>query len=378
MPVAQVCTAAKLCQCYAWRHAPKRTGERGIFTMKHIKTTAIALAMTLLLSACAQTPLAQGNVHAYEAQRTDLLGTVITLSSEMPISQEQFTKAFSIVEAIEEQMSVNRPNSEISKINQSPAGTYTPVSPQVQALINGALAVGSATQGAFDITIGAVMDLWNVNGRFATRPSDMRIAHKLANVDYQQVEVNENGVKLNKADMKLDLGGIAKGYACDSVRAYLQENGITSALLDFGGNIYAHGTKQDGSDWKVGIKSPHIGENTLACVLDVRDSAVVTSGGYQRYFEADGTVYHHIIDPKTGYPVENGLLSVSIVGASSTLCDALSTACFVLGAQRGFALLESMENVEGVFITADGRVYATSGLTGRITLLDERLQMATL
>jgi thiamine biosynthesis lipoprotein len=175
--------------------------------------------------------------------------------------------------------------------------------------------------------------------------------------------------------MKLDLGGIAKGYACDKATDVLKENGVKSALLDLGGNIYALGKKLDTSDWKVGIVVPYVGENGVACSISVSDKAVVTSGGYQRFFIRDGKTYQHILDSKTGYPVDNDLLSATIVGPSATYADGFSTACFVLGREAGMALIETIPDYEAIFITEDNLIYVTSGLAGQVSILDERFRI---
>jgi thiamine biosynthesis lipoprotein len=175
--------------------------------------------------------------------------------------------------------------------------------------------------------------------------------------------------------MKLDLGGIAKGYACDKALESLKDSGAKSALLDLGGNIYALGKKPDGSDWKVGVIVPYAGEGGVACSVSVSDRAIVTSGSYQRFFSKDGKTYHHILDPATGYPADNDLLSATIVGPSATDADGFSTACFVIGRASGVALIESVPEYEAIFITKDNKIYVTSGLAGQVQVLDERFRL---
>jgi thiamine biosynthesis lipoprotein len=172
------------------------------------------------------------------------------------------------------------------------------------------------------------------------------------------------------------LGGIAKGYACDRAVEILTSHRVKHALLDFGGNIYALGTKPDGEKWRVGIRNPVLGEDGYICVVEVADKTVVTSGGYERYFEHDGKTYSHILDPATGYPAENGLLSVSIVAGNSTDADALSTACYVLGLEAGLALLDSLPDCDGVFVTDEREVYVTGGLTGGVAISDARFVLS--
>jgi thiamine biosynthesis lipoprotein len=195
-------------------------------------------------------------------------------------------------------------------------------------------------------------------------------------VDHEKTTLKEpSTVMLKEEGMALDLGAIAKGYACDRTAEILKEKGIKHGILDFGGNVYALGTRPDGSPWRVGIKMPIIGESGLVCFLEVSDVSVVTSGGYERYFEKDGVIYHHLLDPKTGYPVSNGLLSVSIVAKSSTYADALSTACFVLGLGDGMKLVTDF-GYEGIFVTEDYKIYVTDGLKDVIKILDDRFILA--
>jgi len=179
-----------------------------------------------------------------------------------------------------------------------------------------------------------------------------------------------NSVTLDSG-MMLDLGGIAKGFAADKAVEIYAQYGVTSALLNLGGNIYAYGQKQDGSDFRIGLRDPFGGEGEYAAVVSVHDTSVVTSGVYERYFESNGQTYHHLFDPKTGYPCDNSLQSVTIICTSSTQADALSTALFVMGTEDGMKLAEQLDGVEAVFITDDHQIYVTSGLAESIEITNE-------
>ena len=307
--------------------------------------------------------------------RTDLLGTVITISSYESVSSDVFEGVFDLVADLDARMSVNRPDSEISAINSGSGRDYVAVSADTCDLISLALDFSRLSGGAFDISVGPVMALWKSDGEFCRLPGDADIRSRLPSVGYEAISLAGGGILLELDGMMLDLGGIAKGYACDRALDYLKTRGLRSALLDFGGNIYAHGTKPDGALWTVGVKTPLVGENGLVCAIRVQDMSVVTSGGYERFFEASGAIYHHILDPKTGYPADSGLLSVTIVDPSSTRADALSTACFVQGLDAAYALLESQPESEGIFITEDCAVRVTPGLRDRVTLLDTRFTL---
>ena len=342
--------------------------------MKKTITRAAALLLCLApaLTACAN-PASQEPVRE---TRTDILGTVISITIYESVDGEIFDEAFSLVADIDARMSANREDSEVSAIGRESGRRAVSVSGDTYGLIERAIEFSALCGGAFDITVGAVMELWKTDEIFAVRPADAEIARRLPLINYENVILSGGSVMLAEEGMKLDLGAIAKGYACDTVLEYLKSQGVTAALLDFGGNIYAYGEKPDGSPWRLGIRSPVIGESGIVCSVTVQDASVVTSGGYERYFEEDGTIYHHLLDPKTGCPADSGIVSMTIIDASSARADALSTACFVLGLEEGLALLEPLPGSEGIFILEDNSIVVTSGLTESVTLTDERFSIA--
>jgi thiamine biosynthesis lipoprotein len=176
--------------------------------------------------------------------------------------------------------------------------------------------------------------------------------------------------------MRLDLGSIAKGYSLDVVKDILIENGVRHALLDFGGDLHVIGYRPNGQKWRIGIRSPIIGDNDIVGIVEVSDLSIFTSGGYERFFERDGVIYHHILNPKTGYPAESGLLSVTVISRNSTEADALSTASFVLGLEKGRELLERLDGFEGIFITQDKTIYTTRGLQGEVIVTNPAFVLA--
>jgi len=248
---------------------------------------------------------------------------------------------------------------------------------EVIYVLQEALRIAERTSGAFDPTIGPLVDLWDIGGDNSQVPSQQAIDHARSLVDWRLVEIDSQRgtVYLPKQGMALDLGGIAKGYAADELVAIAQEAGIQQALFDLGGNIYAFGTKADGTPWRVGVKDPAQPGGSPALALAVQDRSVVTSGMYERFFEQEGIRYHHILNPATGYPVWNDIHSVTIVSKSSLLADALSTSVFVLGREKGLALLES-EDAEGVIIGEDNLVYPTSGIADQLSVVVSRYQLA--
>ena len=195
----------------------------------------------------------------------------------------------------------------------------------------------------------------------------------MALVDWRKVAIDRDSstVFLPLPGMKLDLGAIAKGFAADEVARIISKHGIRRGMIDLGGNIMAVGEKAKGKPWPIGIRNPEPDAGGSVLSLEVRDSAVVTSGVYERYFVENGIHYHHILDPFTGYPAENGLLSVSIVTARSIDADALSTTTFLLGLEEGMKLVNSMDGVEAIFIDSNKKIRASSGLAGKVEVLDE-------
>ncbi|MDD5018174.1 MAG: FAD:protein FMN transferase [Eubacteriales bacterium] len=244
------------------------------------------------------------------------------------------------------------------------------VTGEVAALLQAALEIARETDGAFDPAIGAISTLWDISGTPRV-PDAAEITEALALVDYTGVTVDGTSVSLQKSGMMIDLGGIAKGYAADLAAEIYEEYGVTSALLNLGGNIYVYGTKTDGGDYRIGLRDPFGGAGEYAAVVSVSDTSVVTSGVYERYFESGGETYHHIFDPETGYPADNGLVAVTVICASSTRADALSTAFFVMGLDKGLALANTMDDVEAVFFTSGRDIYVTGGLNESIEITNE-------
>ncbi len=249
--------------------------------------------------------------------------------------------------------------SEISKINAS-AGNPVEVSPETLDLISLGLHYCELSGGKFDITIAPLSDLWN----FTDNPEHLipdaaAIKDACAHVDYRTIQMNEaaSTVTLLDPQAKIDLGGIAKGYIADQLKAYLKKEGVEHALINLGGNVLTLGTSYDGSPFRIGIQKPFDEQNTSIDIVEVNDRSVVSSGVYQRYFEKDGTLYHHILNPETGYPYDNNLLQATIISDSSADGDALSTCCFALGLEEGSALIEGLDHIQAIFVTDDYRLH---------------------
>ena len=253
-------------------------------------------------------------------------------------------------------------SSEISMINiNSAKGNWTSVSNETLELIKKGIEFGNISNGLFDITIGEVSNLWDFKDG-NNLPDPATIKEKISNVNYKNIEIDGNNVRLSNPNAKLDLGGIAKGYIADKLKEYLLSQNIDSALINLGGNVLLVGSKLDGSNFRIGIQKPFEESGETILVVNTHDKSIVTSGTYERYFYKDNKLYHHILDTHTGYPVENDLCSVTIISDSSMMGDGLSTTAFLMGLNDGLNYIESLENTEAIFIDKDLKIHTTTGL----------------
>ena len=291
---------------------------------------------------------------------------------------------------LEKQLSRTDPDSEVSRLNNA-GGEAVEVGEDLYFLLHEAACLSAETAGAFDLTVAPVVSAWGFAGGEEYRvPSQEELDRLLELVDYNAVydryiipptDPPKAAIGPGQA---IDLGGVAKGYAADKIMEVLQEYEVPRANISLGGNVLVWGGRPDGTPWRVGVQDPARPEdkNAFAGVLALTDSFAVTSGGYQRYFEENGTRYHHIIDPATGYPADSGLTSVTVVAdchdknAGSgdpypgTMCDAFSTALFIMGEERALDFWKTWEGTpfELVLVTEDDRVIVTGGLADRFTL----------
>lgn len=266
---------------------------------------------------------------------------------------------------LEGALSVTDSGSDIYALNHA-EGAAVPVCRGTYALLTAACSMAERTDGAFDPTIYPVSLAWGFTTESFQVPDEREILSLLELVDYTQVQLSDGTVQL-PAGAKLDLGAAAKGYAADEAARMYEDAGIKSGLISLGGNIQTVGSKPDGSAWRIGIQEPE-GEGYLG-VVSVRDAAVVTSGGYERYFtDEDGNTYWHILDPATGRPADSGLLSVTVITKSGAYADMLSTALFVMGAERAEAFWREYRDFDMVLVTAGGQILATEGLSGAFVL----------
>lgn len=285
-----------------------------------------------------------------------MMDTVMTIKLYDKKDEVILDKSFDRIREIEDKMSITIEDSDVSKINKNAGKNPVKVDDEVYEILTRAKYFAELTDGAYEPTIGPLVDLWNIRNEGKNNkhdiPSKEDIEKALNKVDYKKLELLEdNKVFLKEEGMKLDLGGIAKGYAADEIKKILKENGVNSAIVDLGGNIYAVGSKGQDEYWKIGIQNPQEQRGSYVGIIEVKDSSVVTSGDYERYFEVNGKRYHHIIDSKTGYPSDNELSAISIIAKSSTDSDALSTALFVLGREKSKEVLKELEDIEVLYVT---------------------------
>ncbi len=323
-----------------------------------IKTLSLFFIILLPAMQCGCSTAASGeNLKA----TVTMLDTVVTIEL-FEGDEELLDKTVSLCGKYNRLFSPDGEGSDIYKINSAVSGEPTKVNRDTAELINKSLEYCEVTNGAFDITAKNLTDLWDFRSGNAELPDVSEIRAALSSVGYKNISVDGNYVTLY-GDSKIDVGASAKGFICDKLAAFLIKNGCRNALLNLGGNVYVLGKNKSKSPFTVGIQKPFsdTGESA-AYIKNLSDLSVVTCGRYMRYFELDGTVYHHIIDLKTGYPVQNGLDSVTVISKSSVDADCLSTSLFLLGKDEGLKTVENIKDTEAVFISSDGDITFSSGL----------------
>lgn len=294
-----------------------------------------------------------------------LMDTIVSITVYNNQYEESVAAALDYSEELEKKLSRTIEGSDIYNLNHA-NGAEVAVSDVTLELLGIAREFSERSDGDFDITICPASELWDFTGDSPALPDASELKEAVTHIDYHNVIINGDKVTL-KNGAKVDLGAIAKGYITAKAADFLKERNVESAILNFGGNIVTIGAKADGdagkADFTIGIRKPFSSSDDYIATVKVKDLSVVTSGTYERYFELDGKNYHHILDPRTGYPKESGVVSVTIISDNSTKADALSTAAFIKGAEKGMALIESYENTEAVFLLDDGSIIYSKGLS---------------
>lgn len=311
----------------------------------------------------------------YERQEF-LLGTLVNIKVYDEDSEEALDNAIDRIEELDGVFSMTNQNSEIYAINEASGKEPVEVSDEVYHVVESAVNYAKESDGRMDPTIGALTSLWGIGTEDAAVPSQEEVDEVLPLVDYEQVELNEENqsVYLTEEGMKLDLGAIAKGYITDAATEVLVEEGVTTAIVDLGGDIYLLGssTRGENDDWRIGVQNPFDDRGEIVGLLPVTDEAVVTSGIYERFITDDeGNEYHHILDPETGFPFENEIAGLSVTAANAMDGDALSTVLFSMGLEEGLKFAATLEDVTAVFITRDNEIYISEGDEANFELLDD-------
>ncbi len=276
-------------------------------------------------------------------------------------------EAFNLCGEFDSLLSRTKPGSDVYKINNA-GGKPVECDERTIEVIEKGIEYGDLSGGKFDITMGRLSDLWQFDSVEPVLPSASDITKALTTVDYTGIKIDGNTVILENPEAHLDLGGIAKGYIADKVSQFLRDKGVTSAIVNLGGNIEVIGYKDadEKTPFNIGIKKPYGDDGEIVGSVKLHDATIVTSGIYERFHEIDGKKYHHILDKNTGYPAETDVDSVSIVSSAgrSVDCDGLSTICLILGVEKGLEFIESMDNVEAIFVDSEGDIHLSSGLEG--------------
>lgn len=301
------------------------------------------------------------------------MDTYISLTTYGSKGEEALKAGIEEIERLDGIWSVGQEKSEIARVNKNGNGN---ISKDTITVVKRALELSKNTKHAFSMTIYPLMELWGFTSGDYQVPAEEEIRQKLLLVDDAQVVLDEeNGKIMLGKGQQIDLGGIAKGFASARIIEIWRKMGITSGIVSLGGNIQVLGSKLDKSDWKIGVKKPEDKEGNLLGVLSVRDCAVITSGGYERYFEEAGKTYHHILDTATGSPSQSGLTSVTIVSKDGTLADGLSTSLFVMGREKAIVYWkEHKEDFETILVEENGDIYVTEGLQDKFQT-DEKIEI---
>ncbi|HEL9599178.1 TPA: FAD:protein FMN transferase [Streptococcus suis] len=306
-----------------------------------------------------------------------LLHTVVQLSIYHEDQEEVMNEAVSYIKEMESLLSTNLEGADVYRINQAAGKEAVKVDERTFEVIETAIEMSEESQGLFDISIGAVSNLWKIGDEDARKPSDEEIKAALPFINYKDIALDkEKKTVFIKEGMALELGAISKGYIADKVRELFASKGITTAIINLGGNVVVMGdspTTQNG--WNVGVQDPdQVRGATVGSVPGTHDS-IVTSGIYERFLEVDGVKYHHILDPKTGYPVENDISGVTVFSKTSVQGDALSTTLFLLGVEKGLNFINQIDGVEAVFIDKEQGVHLSEGLKESFELTNEEYHL---
>ena len=349
----------------------KTLQPRGLESPRHV-ARGIALVCLLGAIACGGASSPEAAPGLVERSRVSM-GTEVHISAwtrDEAATVTAFDKAFNELDRLDALMSTWKEGSDILRLNDAAGKSAVRVSHEVREVLHASQEVSEWTGGKFDVTYAALSGLWkfdqDIDGQV---PDRSQIAPRLPLIDYRALTIDDRAgtASLARAGMRVNLGGIGKGYAVDRAVTILRDAGLSDFMIQFGGDLFAAGKRGDRA-WRVGIQDPRGAPDTMFAALEIADAAFSTSGDYERFFVRDGHRYHHILDPDTGEPASRSR-SVSILAKSAIVTDGLSTGVFILGGDEGMALIEKLPDVEGVIVTAGNQVLVSSGLKGRLVQL---------
>jgi thiamine biosynthesis lipoprotein len=338
--------------------------------LKYIILSILLISSLALLGSCTKSSQSS-EANNEPIDRSELLmGTVISVKIYDSNDESILDEVFNKVKDLESILSINEEGTLIDKINEASGVNPVEVDEDTYYVLEKGLEYGKISGGRFDITIGPLVKLWSIGLEGQKLPTQEEIDSKIPLIDYNDLVLNDknNTAFLKREGMIIDLGGIAKGYTADIISDMLTERGVNSAIIDLGGNILAKGKKVNGDLWKIGIQNPDAERGGTVGIIKVENKSVVTSGIYERYFEENGVRYHHLLDPKTGYPYENNIAGITIVSDKSIDGDALSTTVFAMGIEDGLNFVNSQEGIDAIFVTKDNKIYLSEGIKDNFEL----------
>lgn len=313
--------------------------------MKRMGSMICCLCLLLSLAGCT------GSKNKLETKEGLFFDTAISISVYSNQSEKVLKGSFDLCEELENTFSRTKEGSELYKVNHRRDSSVT-LSDDLAKVVQEGIDFYEISDGDFDITIAPLLELWDFKNIDAVVPDQELIKDAVDKVDGSAIHLSGNVLTFDREDTEIDLGALAKGYAADKLKEYLVEQGVESAMINLGGNVLAVGEKPDGNPWKVGVQKPFAERGETSEVLEVKDRSVVSSGIYERYFEQDGILYHHILNPQTGYPVDTGFSQVTIISESSLLGDALSTVCLLAGPEGAEKITDRFPDVELYYVLA--------------------------
>lgn len=357
---------------------------RFIMNKKLVMISIFLLLTGFMVIGCTQEP---PEAETYATEEEDLesqSGPFFFLNSVMDVKifdeendTEEVRRAISKeVQRVESLMTMRDLYSDVSKINQNAGIEPVIIDEDTFEVIERSLYYSEITNGAFDITVGHLVELWGIGTEDQRLPSQDEIDLSLSYINYKDIELDKENLSvfLKREGMMIDLGGIAKGYAADRVAAVLASHDVKSAIINLGGDVYVHGSREN-RDFRVGIQNPFSDRGEHMGIYNAKDKSIVTSGNYERFFEEDGITYHHILSTTDGYPVQNELVSVTIISDLSIDGDALSTAVYAMGIEEGLGLVDRLEDVEAIIINKDKEVYVSKNVMDFFTISDDSFKL---